>query len=154
MVFEYDRDGGRTRLLLSLSLFLANSDDEDEPNERFVGGPGGKRMRNPAGDTPNKRFREETPRVSSSNRNVHSLWLFVDAIESESSICCASTRRDRSDNTTDNDQYSIEMPTHVRMEWTRISWFSTSIDGYQKLSDDCAIAVHGQLESRWHQVFA
>jgi hypothetical protein len=41
-------------------VFLANSDDEDEPNERPVGGGGVKRPRNNNFEPPNKRFHEET----------------------------------------------------------------------------------------------
>lgn len=41
-------------------LFIANSDDEDEPNERPVGNGGVKRPRNNTSEQSNKRFTEET----------------------------------------------------------------------------------------------
>ncbi|CAF1402650.1 unnamed protein product [Rotaria sordida] len=51
---------------------LTNSDDEDEPNERAVGGGGSKRSRNNISEQSNKRFREE-PRVNSNPQFAVSL---------------------------------------------------------------------------------
>lgn len=59
---------------------LANSDDEDEPNERVGGGgPGAKRMRNPGDGGGNKRFREETTRVIHSQTNLFSIDFLNDS---------------------------------------------------------------------------